>query len=205
MEWPIGHDLQPIEAKGFYGIIAFATLVGAGIDFTPIDPIKALIWAAVLNGVVAVPIMIVMMRMAVRPEIMGAFVIKPPSEQARLVRDRRHGGHRRRNGRFVRSVTRISRAAARLSWCAGWRACRSDHRGDLMNPLLRLRSMACVVAMLLIAGLAATGATAADTSKAGADSNPFPAAKRAAIDAAFTKTFTESKAPGAIVGIWIAR
>ncbi|MGE5089262.1 MAG: NRAMP family divalent metal transporter [Candidatus Levyibacteriota bacterium] len=76
MEWPIGHGLQPMEAKGFYGIIIFATLIGAGIDFTSVDPIKALIWSAVLNGIVAVPIMVVMMRMAVRPEIMGAFVIK---------------------------------------------------------------------------------------------------------------------------------
>ncbi len=76
MEWPIGHGLQPMEAKGFYGIIILATLLGAGIDFTSVDPIRALIWSAVLNGIVAVPIMIVMMRMAVRPEIMGAFVIK---------------------------------------------------------------------------------------------------------------------------------
>jgi NRAMP (natural resistance-associated macrophage protein)-like metal ion transporter len=76
MEWPIGHGLQPMEAKGFYGIITLATLLGAGIDFTSVDPIKALIWSAVLNGIVAVPIMIVMMRMAVRPEIMGTFVIK---------------------------------------------------------------------------------------------------------------------------------
>ncbi|MBU6483254.1 MAG: Nramp family divalent metal transporter [Betaproteobacteria bacterium] len=76
MEWPIGHGLQPMEAKGFYGIIILATLLGAGIDFTSVDPIKALIWSAVLNGIVAVPIMVVMMRMAVRTEIMGAFVIK---------------------------------------------------------------------------------------------------------------------------------
>ncbi|MGC1817585.1 MAG: Nramp family divalent metal transporter [Casimicrobiaceae bacterium] len=76
MEWPIGHGLQPMEAKGFYGIIILATLLGVGIDFTSVDPIKALIWSAVLNGIVAVPIMVVMMRMAARPEIMGAFVIK---------------------------------------------------------------------------------------------------------------------------------
>ncbi|HEX8739465.1 MAG TPA: divalent metal cation transporter [Casimicrobiaceae bacterium] len=77
MEWPIGHGLQPMEAKGFYGIITLATLIGAGIDFTPVDPIKALVWSAVLNGIVAVPIMVVMMRMAVRPDIMGPFVIRP--------------------------------------------------------------------------------------------------------------------------------
>jgi NRAMP (natural resistance-associated macrophage protein)-like metal ion transporter len=76
MRWPSGHNLKLTDAKGFYGIIAFATAVGVTLDFTPIDPIKALVWAAVINGVVAVPIMAVMMRMAVRPEIMGSFVIR---------------------------------------------------------------------------------------------------------------------------------
>jgi Mn2+/Fe2+ NRAMP family transporter len=77
MKWPIGHGLQPTEAKGFYSIITVATLIGAGIDFTPIDPIKALLWSALINGVIAVPIMVVMMRMAVRPTIMGPFTITP--------------------------------------------------------------------------------------------------------------------------------
>ncbi len=78
IKWPIGlRASSRCEAKGFYGIIALATLVGVALDFTPIDPIKALFWSAVINGVVAVPIMAVMMRMAVRPEIMGAFTITP--------------------------------------------------------------------------------------------------------------------------------
>jgi Mn2+/Fe2+ NRAMP family transporter len=77
MRWPIGHGLEPTEAKGFYGIITLATLLGIGIGFTDIDPLKALVWSAVVNGVIAVPIMVVMMRMAVRPEIMGAFTITP--------------------------------------------------------------------------------------------------------------------------------
>ena len=77
MKWPIGHGLKPVEAKGFYSIIAIATMLGVAIDFTAIDPFKALYWSAILNGVIAVPIMAVMMRMAVRPDIMGAFVIKP--------------------------------------------------------------------------------------------------------------------------------
>jgi NRAMP (natural resistance-associated macrophage protein)-like metal ion transporter len=77
MNWPIGHSLKPMEAKGFYGIITLATLLGVAIDFTPIDPFKALYWAAILNGVVAVPIMVVMMLMAARPDIMGTFVIRP--------------------------------------------------------------------------------------------------------------------------------
>jgi Mn2+/Fe2+ NRAMP family transporter len=74
-QWPIGHGLQPAEAKGFYSIITLATLLGVALGFTSIDPIKALFWSAVMNGVIAVPIMIVMMRMAVREEIMGPFVI----------------------------------------------------------------------------------------------------------------------------------
>ena len=75
MRWPIGHALKPLEARGFYGIIAVATLLGVAIDFLPIDPIKALYWAAIVNGVVSVPIMAVMMRMAVKPQIMGSFTI----------------------------------------------------------------------------------------------------------------------------------
>jgi Mn2+/Fe2+ NRAMP family transporter len=65
------------ESEGFYGIITLATAIGIGIDFAPIDPIKALLWSAMLNGVVAVPIMAVMMRMAVRADIMGTFTITP--------------------------------------------------------------------------------------------------------------------------------
>jgi NRAMP (natural resistance-associated macrophage protein)-like metal ion transporter len=76
MQWPIGLGLEPLEGKGFYGIITLATMLGASIDFTPIDPIKALIASAVLNGIIAVPIMALMMRMAVRPDIMGPYVIK---------------------------------------------------------------------------------------------------------------------------------
>jgi len=76
MQWPIGLSLEPMKAKGFYAIITLATVIGIGIDLAPIDPIKALLWSATLNGIIAVPIMAVMMRMAVRPDIMGPFVIK---------------------------------------------------------------------------------------------------------------------------------
>jgi NRAMP (natural resistance-associated macrophage protein)-like metal ion transporter len=77
MQWPIGLGREPLEAKGFYGIITLATLLGASIDFTDVDPIKALIGSAVLNGVIAVPIMALMMRMAVRTDIMGSITITP--------------------------------------------------------------------------------------------------------------------------------
>src|SRR5664280_1019378 len=63
-----------MRAKQFYGIIAISTLIGIALGFTSIDPIKALYWSAVINGVISVPIMVVMTLMAVRPEIMGQFV-----------------------------------------------------------------------------------------------------------------------------------
>jgi len=74
--WRNGLGLDLAKARGFYGIIILATALGIGINFTPIDPIKALFWSAVINGVVAVPVMIVMMLMARKKEIMGAFVVK---------------------------------------------------------------------------------------------------------------------------------
>ncbi|MDP2639232.1 MAG: divalent metal cation transporter, partial [Betaproteobacteria bacterium] len=74
--WPIGLGLRLAEARGFYAILTVATLVGVGLNFTDIPPVRALIWSAVINGVISVPIMAVMMLMAVRPEIMGRFTIK---------------------------------------------------------------------------------------------------------------------------------
>ena len=76
-KWKGGLELKPQKAKRFYGIIATATLVGVALGFTSIDPIKALYWSAVLNGIISVPIMAVMMMMASHSEIMGQFVITP--------------------------------------------------------------------------------------------------------------------------------
>lgn len=72
-DWPEGLERQWFEAKRFYAIIAVATLVGTGLDFTPIDPMKALYWSAVINGVVAVPIMAGLMLLAGKKEVMGNF------------------------------------------------------------------------------------------------------------------------------------
>ena len=74
-KWKGSLELEPMGAKRFYSVIAISTLIGVALCFTPIDPIKALYWSAVLNGVISVPIMILMMLMAVRPEIMGQFTI----------------------------------------------------------------------------------------------------------------------------------
>ena len=75
LRWPVGLDCKPRRAKAFYGTIVAATGIGALMNFTPIDPIEALYWAAVINGVVAVPVMAVMMLMAQSKSIMGVFTI----------------------------------------------------------------------------------------------------------------------------------
>jgi Mn2+/Fe2+ NRAMP family transporter len=72
-EWPIGLARKPMQAKAFYTTIGLATLMGALLNFTPIDPIKALFWSAVVNGVVAVPVMAIMMFIASSEKIMKHF------------------------------------------------------------------------------------------------------------------------------------
>ncbi len=71
--WTEGLERQWFEAKRFYAIIILATVIGTGLDFTPIDPMKALYWSAVINGVVAVPIMAGMMLLAGKKAVMGNF------------------------------------------------------------------------------------------------------------------------------------
>jgi Mn2+/Fe2+ NRAMP family transporter len=78
MEWSTGLARLPRDAKAFYGTIVVGTLIGIAINFVHIDPIKALFWTAVINGVVAVPLMIVMMLMTMRREIMGDFTLPRP-------------------------------------------------------------------------------------------------------------------------------
>jgi Mn2+/Fe2+ NRAMP family transporter len=75
MQWTAGLSRQPQEAKRFYATIVAGTLIGVGINFIHIDPIKALFWSAVINGVVAVPLMAVMMLMTMQPKIMGRFTL----------------------------------------------------------------------------------------------------------------------------------
>ena len=74
--WRTGLDLRLDDGKEFYAIIAFATLGGVALNFTPIDPIKALFWSAVINGVIAVPIMAVMMVLGSQRSVLGDFVIR---------------------------------------------------------------------------------------------------------------------------------
>jgi len=79
-QWPTGLDRKFGDAKGFYGILTIASVLGLAINFpsvqhlTHLSPIKALFWSAVINGVVAGPIMIVMMLMCHNKKVMGQFV-----------------------------------------------------------------------------------------------------------------------------------
>jgi NRAMP (natural resistance-associated macrophage protein)-like metal ion transporter len=72
--WRRGLDRKLREARGFYAIVALATLCGIALTFSPIDPIKALFWSAVINGVIAVPVLVVMMLLASNKKVMGPFV-----------------------------------------------------------------------------------------------------------------------------------
>jgi Mn2+/Fe2+ NRAMP family transporter len=75
LHWRVGLARKPGEAAAFYGVLAAATLLGVGITLTPLNPIQALYWSAVINGVVAVPVMIVMMLIASSPKVMGKLTV----------------------------------------------------------------------------------------------------------------------------------
>jgi Mn2+/Fe2+ NRAMP family transporter len=77
-DWRIGLGRRVMKARGFYGILMIATLLGVALNFTPVDPIKALFWSAVINGVIAVPIMVIVMLLSGRTDVMGNFTVKGP-------------------------------------------------------------------------------------------------------------------------------
>jgi NRAMP (natural resistance-associated macrophage protein)-like metal ion transporter len=76
---PTGMDQKPLQAKGFYSVLTLSTLLGLAINFpavqrvTHLTPIKALFWSAVVNGVAAVPIMVILMLMIRNQKVMGEF------------------------------------------------------------------------------------------------------------------------------------
>jgi Mn2+/Fe2+ NRAMP family transporter len=80
LKWPIGLERQLCRAKGFYGILCGATLLGVALNFGSVNPMKALFWSAVLNGVAAVPIMITMMMMTSNPKVIGTLRLPKPQK-----------------------------------------------------------------------------------------------------------------------------
>jgi len=78
MGWKSGLERKAKSARGFYGVIAVSMLAGLFIQYSPISPMKALFWSAVINGVVAVPLMVVIILLASRKSVMGAFTSSLP-------------------------------------------------------------------------------------------------------------------------------
>lgn len=76
--WSVGLARKPRNAIAFNAVLALSVVLGVALNFTPIDPIAALYWSAVINGVIAVPVMIVMMVMSAKREVMGRFVVRGP-------------------------------------------------------------------------------------------------------------------------------
>lgn len=76
-KWPVGLAYKANRAKAFYGTIAAAMVIGSLLNFSPLNPIKALFWSAVINGLVAVPVMVMMMILASRKTVMGQFSLHP--------------------------------------------------------------------------------------------------------------------------------
>lgn len=78
MGWRKGLERKVNDARGFYAIISVSVLAGLGIQYSPISPMKALFWSAVINGLVAVPLMVVIIILVSKKSVMGAFTASRP-------------------------------------------------------------------------------------------------------------------------------
>ena len=77
-KWTVGLARKPREAVSFYVVLALSAGVGILLNFTPISPISALYWSAVINGVLAIPVMVLLMFLARRKDVMSKFTIDGP-------------------------------------------------------------------------------------------------------------------------------
>jgi Mn2+/Fe2+ NRAMP family transporter len=71
-DWKSGLDAKPRQAKRFYAVIALSTCIGVGIDFMGINPMTALFWTAVINGLLAPPLLVLIMLVSNNPDVMGS-------------------------------------------------------------------------------------------------------------------------------------
>ena len=78
MNWSSGLELKATDARAFYGVIAVSVLLGLVIQYSPISPMKALFWSAIINGVVAVPLMVVIILLVSNKSVMGKFTASRP-------------------------------------------------------------------------------------------------------------------------------
>jgi Mn2+/Fe2+ NRAMP family transporter len=75
LRWPVGLERKASKAKAFYAVLALSTLIGLVLNFIGINPIRALVWSAIINGVTAAPVMCFMMLMASSRRVMGKFAL----------------------------------------------------------------------------------------------------------------------------------
>jgi Mn2+/Fe2+ NRAMP family transporter len=75
-KWSVGLSRKPKQAVAFYTVLAISVAAGIGLNFTPLDPIKALYWSAVINGVLAPPVMVLMMLLVRRKKVMGELQVE---------------------------------------------------------------------------------------------------------------------------------
>jgi Mn2+/Fe2+ NRAMP family transporter len=73
MGWKWGLERKATDARGFYGVIAVSVLAALVIQYSPISPMKALFWSAVINGVAAVPLMVLIILLTTDKRVMGVF------------------------------------------------------------------------------------------------------------------------------------
>ena len=73
--WPVGLKRKPSRAKAFYAVLAISTIIGLLLNFANVNPIQALVWSAIINGITAAPVMCFMMLMASSRKIMGKFIV----------------------------------------------------------------------------------------------------------------------------------
>jgi len=78
MGWKWGLERRACDARGFYGVIIVSVLAALAIQYSPISPMKALFWSAVINGVVAVPLMVVIIILASKKSVMGDYTASRP-------------------------------------------------------------------------------------------------------------------------------
>jgi Mn2+/Fe2+ NRAMP family transporter len=76
--WKSGLARKAADARGFYGVIVVSVLAGLAIQYSPISPMKALFWSAVINGVAAVPLMVVVILLASSRTVMGSYASGRP-------------------------------------------------------------------------------------------------------------------------------
>jgi Mn2+/Fe2+ NRAMP family transporter len=75
MSWRVAHSRQPLRARAYAATVAAAMLIAVALNFSSINPMRALYWSAVFNGVAAVPLMAILMRMSTRAQVMGTLTI----------------------------------------------------------------------------------------------------------------------------------